>query len=180
MTQIAYSGLFSAQFRVSRDLFNDLTAGKATVPTFLPRLLTAASRIQSCTYRRIITYQTPQSNLLSDCASFGLHVGEQSQILLWKSWTPYNQTAWSPASLGLMRDPRFKEQWNTYMRQRSTAFIAPYIFGGCFLVCFLAHTQRTGDTEVLHLFAPVRRVTDHIVTTRRWWVQCIPCNIHKV
>ena len=38
MTQIAYSGLFWAQFRVSRDLFTDLTAGKATVLTFLPRL----------------------------------------------------------------------------------------------------------------------------------------------
>ena len=49
--------------RVSRDLFTDLTAGKATVRTFLPRLLTAASRIEYCTYRKIITYQTPQSNL---------------------------------------------------------------------------------------------------------------------
>ena len=70
MTQIAYSGLFWTQFRVSRDLFTDLTAGKATVPTVLPRLPTATSRIPSCTYRRIITYQTPQSNLLSDCASW--------------------------------------------------------------------------------------------------------------
>ena len=63
MTQIAYSGLFWTQFRVSRDIFTDLTAGKATVRTFLPRLLTAASRIQNCTYRKIITYQNPQSNL---------------------------------------------------------------------------------------------------------------------
>ena len=31
MTQIAYSGLFWTQFRVSRDLFTDLTAGEATV-----------------------------------------------------------------------------------------------------------------------------------------------------
>ena len=63
MTQIAYSGLFWTQFRVSRDLFTDLHAGKATVRTFLPRLLTAASRIQNCTYRKIITYQTPQAKL---------------------------------------------------------------------------------------------------------------------
>ena len=35
MTQIAYSGLFWTQFRVSRDLFTDLTTGKATVRTFL-------------------------------------------------------------------------------------------------------------------------------------------------
>ena len=63
MTEIAYSDLFWTQFRVSRDLFTDLTAGKATVRTFLPRLLTAASRIQNCTYREIITYQTPQSNM---------------------------------------------------------------------------------------------------------------------
>ena len=65
MTQIAYFGLFWTQFRVSRDLFTDLTAGKVTVQTFLPRLLTAASRIQNCTYRKTITYQTPQSNLPS-------------------------------------------------------------------------------------------------------------------
>ena len=63
MTQIAYSGLFGGQFRVSRDLFTDLAAGKATVRTFLPRLLTAASRILNYTHRKIITYQTPQSNL---------------------------------------------------------------------------------------------------------------------
>ena len=63
MTQIAYSGLFWTQFRVSRDLFTDLTAGKATIRTFLPRLLTTASRIQNCTYRKKIKYQTPQSNL---------------------------------------------------------------------------------------------------------------------
>ena len=63
MTQVASSGLFWTQFRVSRDFFTDLTAGKATVRTFLPRLLTAASRIQNCTYRTIITHQTPQSNL---------------------------------------------------------------------------------------------------------------------
>ena len=67
MTPNAYSGLFWTQFRVSLDLFTDLTAGKATVRTFLPRLLTAASRIQNCTYRKIITYQTPQSNLPNDC-----------------------------------------------------------------------------------------------------------------
>ena len=54
---------FGRKFRVSRDLFTDLTAGTATVRTFLPRLLTAASRIQNCSYRKIITYQTPQSNL---------------------------------------------------------------------------------------------------------------------
>ena len=66
MTQIAYPGLFWTQFHVLRDLFTDLTTGKATVRTFLPRLLTAASRIQNCTYRKIITYQTPQSNLPSD------------------------------------------------------------------------------------------------------------------
>ena len=67
MTQIAYSGLFGTQFLVSRDLFTVLTAGKATVRTFLPRLLTAASRIQNCTYRKIITCQTPQSNLPLSC-----------------------------------------------------------------------------------------------------------------
>ena len=37
MTQNAYSGSFWAQIRVSRDLFTDLTAGNATVRTFLPR-----------------------------------------------------------------------------------------------------------------------------------------------
>ena len=66
MTQIAYSGLFWTQFRVSHDLLTDLTAGKATVRTFLPRFLTAASRIQNCTYRKIIRYQTPQSNFKSN------------------------------------------------------------------------------------------------------------------
>ena len=63
MTQIASSGLFWTQFRVSRDLFTDRTAGKAMVRTFLPRLLTAASRIQTNTYRKIITFQIPQSKL---------------------------------------------------------------------------------------------------------------------
>ena len=63
MTHIAYSGLFWMQFRVSRNLLTDLTAGKATVRTFLPCLLTAASRMQNCTYRKIFTYQTPQLNL---------------------------------------------------------------------------------------------------------------------
>ena len=62
MTKIVYFGLFWTQIRVSRDLFTDLTAGKAMVRTFLLRLLTAASRSQNCTYRNIITYQTPQSN----------------------------------------------------------------------------------------------------------------------
>ena len=52
MTQIAYSGLFKTQFRVLRDLFTDRTAGKATVRTFLPCLLTAASLIQNCTYKK--------------------------------------------------------------------------------------------------------------------------------
>ena len=37
MTQIAYTGSFWTQFRVSRDLFTDLTAGDATIRTFLPR-----------------------------------------------------------------------------------------------------------------------------------------------
>ena len=63
LTQIAYSGLFWTQCRVTRDLFTDLTSGKATVRTFLPRVLTAASRIQNCTFRNIITHQTPKSNL---------------------------------------------------------------------------------------------------------------------
>ena len=63
MTQMAYSGLFWAQFRVSSDLFTDLTARKAAVRPILPRLLTAASRIQNCTYRKIITHQTSQSSL---------------------------------------------------------------------------------------------------------------------
>ena len=66
MTQIAYSGSFWTQFRVLRDLFTDLTAGEATVRTFLPRQLTAASRIQNCTYRKIIAYQNPQLNLPID------------------------------------------------------------------------------------------------------------------
>ena len=48
---------------VSRDSFTDLTAGKATVRTVLPRLHTVASRIKNCSYRKIITYQTPQWNL---------------------------------------------------------------------------------------------------------------------
>ena len=42
---------------MSRDLFTDLPAGEATVRVFLPRILTAASRIENCTYRKIITYQ---------------------------------------------------------------------------------------------------------------------------
>ena len=66
MAQIAYSGFFWTQFRVSRDLFTNLTAGKATVRTFLPHLLTATNRIQNCTHRKIITYQTPKSNLPID------------------------------------------------------------------------------------------------------------------
>ena len=56
---------FGRYFRVPHDSFSDLTAGKATVRTFLPRLLTAASRILNCTYRKIITNQTSQSNLPS-------------------------------------------------------------------------------------------------------------------
>ena len=43
---------------------------EATVRTFLPRLLTAASRMQNCTYRKMITYQTPQSNLPSICETY--------------------------------------------------------------------------------------------------------------
>ena len=35
MTQIAYSGSFWTQFRVSLDLFTDLTAVEATVRIFL-------------------------------------------------------------------------------------------------------------------------------------------------
>ena len=37
MAQIAYSGYFGTQFRVSHDLFTDLTAGEAMVQTFLPQ-----------------------------------------------------------------------------------------------------------------------------------------------
>ena len=37
MAHIAYFGSFWAQIRLSRDLFTDLTAGEATVRTFLPR-----------------------------------------------------------------------------------------------------------------------------------------------
>ena len=54
---------FWTQFRVSLDLFTDLTTRESTVRTFLPRQLTVVSRIQNCTYRKIITYRTPQSNL---------------------------------------------------------------------------------------------------------------------
>ena len=80
MTQIAYSGLFWTQFRVSRDSFTDLTAGKATVRTFLPRLLTAASRIKNCSYRKIITYQTTQSNLPNDFECYRYLVTTQVAI----------------------------------------------------------------------------------------------------
>ena len=46
-TQIAYCGSFRMQFCVSRYLFTDLTAGEATVRTFLLRYTTAASRIKN-------------------------------------------------------------------------------------------------------------------------------------
>ena len=62
-TQIAYFGSFWTQFRVSRDLFTDLTAGVSMVRTFLPRYLTVPSRIQNCSYWKIISHRTPQSNL---------------------------------------------------------------------------------------------------------------------
>ena len=62
MTQIAYSGLFWTRFRVSRDLFTDLTAGKATVRTFLP-ILQQPVEFEIVRTDKIITYQTPQSNL---------------------------------------------------------------------------------------------------------------------
>ena len=59
-TQIGYFGSFWTQFRVSRDLFTDLTAGVSTVRTFLPRYLTVPSRIQNCSYRKIVTHRTPR------------------------------------------------------------------------------------------------------------------------
>ena len=59
MTQIAYSGSFWTQFRVSRDLFTDLTAGKATVRNFLQRNLQQPVELKKWTCRKIITYQTP-------------------------------------------------------------------------------------------------------------------------
>ena len=65
MTQIAYSGSFWTQFNVSRDLFTDRTAGEATVRTSLPRELTAASRIQKCTHRKMITHQNPYLPIVS-------------------------------------------------------------------------------------------------------------------
>ena len=69
---------------MSRDVFTDLTAGKATVRTFLPRLLTAASRIQNCAYRKITTYQTPQSNLPN---VFKRHIGNyEYAYLLYRVW----------------------------------------------------------------------------------------------
>ena len=37
MTQIEYHGSWRKQFYVSYDLFTGLTAGEATVQTFLPR-----------------------------------------------------------------------------------------------------------------------------------------------
>ena len=52
---------------MSRDLLTDLTAGDATVRTFLPRKLTDASRIQNCSYRKIITYKAPKWNLPIYC-----------------------------------------------------------------------------------------------------------------
>ena len=77
MTQFAHAGLFWMQFHVSRDLFADLTAGKATVRTFLPRLFTAASQIQNCAHRKMIMYQTPLSNLpILMCRCICLHVVE--------------------------------------------------------------------------------------------------------
>ena len=54
---VAYLLYQTTQFRVSRDLLTDLTAGEATVRNFFPRQFTAASRIQNCMYRKIITYQ---------------------------------------------------------------------------------------------------------------------------
>ena len=57
---------FGLNFVCHLTFFTDLTTGNTTVRTFVPRLLTAASRIQNCTYRKIITYQTPQSNLPID------------------------------------------------------------------------------------------------------------------
>ena len=80
MTQIAYSGSFWTQLRVSRDVFTDLTTGKTTVRTFLPRLLTAASRIQSCTYRKIITYRTPHSNLPNEAMWVSSQVTDNSTV----------------------------------------------------------------------------------------------------
>ena len=56
MTQIAYSGSFWAQFRVSRDLFTDLAAVEATVSDFL----TAATYSSESNSK---LYQTPQWNL---------------------------------------------------------------------------------------------------------------------
>ena len=98
MTQMAYSGLFWAQFRVSRDLLTDLTAGKATVLTFLPRLLTAASRIQNCTYRKIITYQTPQSNL-PNCEIRSLRRMKQTRTPDWNGVCLLLATCWQSQML---------------------------------------------------------------------------------
>ena len=58
--------VLEANFVCHVTFFIDLTAGKATVRNFLPQLLTAANQIQKCAYRKIITYQTPQSNLPND------------------------------------------------------------------------------------------------------------------
>ena len=63
MTQIAYSGLFCTQFRVSRDLFTDLHAGKATVELSYRVYLQQPVESKIVRTEKIITYQTPQSNL---------------------------------------------------------------------------------------------------------------------
>ena len=67
-TQFAYPGSFWPQFRVSLDLFTDHTAEETTVRTFLPRLLTVASRIQNCTYDCTKTNYVP--NLSVELAHF--------------------------------------------------------------------------------------------------------------
>ena len=79
-TQIVYCGSFRYNFFVSRDLFTDLTVGEARILTFIPRLSTASSRVQICTYRKIITYQDPQSNLPA----------AEIWLLLWTTYQRYS------------------------------------------------------------------------------------------
>ena len=80
MTQIAYSGLFWTQFRVSRDSFTDLTAGKATVRTFLPRLLTTASQIKNCSYRK--------NNYVPNSPVELAHFLAPTRLESWHPWCP--------------------------------------------------------------------------------------------
>ena len=74
---------------------------------------------------------------IDDCDSYGLHAGDQRQVLLWKSWTPYNQTVWVSWLCCVIRGSKNNSRIPTHASTEDGSIALP-IADGSFLSVFLS------------------------------------------